>query len=57
MASKEAALRQTIDEQVGAIENLQKSNQRLKQELFAAVSRVIARMRQRADIAGTCFTK
>lgn len=37
MASKEAALRQTIDEQVGEIENLQKSNKRLKEELFAAV--------------------
>lgn len=40
MASKEAALRQTIDEQVGEIENLQKSNKRLKEELFAAVCRL-----------------
>lgn len=38
MASKEAALRHTIDEQSGEIEVLQKSNKRLKEELFAGVS-------------------
>lgn len=40
MASKEATLRHTIAEQLAEIDALQKSNKRLKEELFAAVSAI-----------------
>jgi hypothetical protein len=38
MAAKEAELRKTIDDQSGEIADLRKSNNRMKEEIFARVS-------------------
>jgi len=38
MATKEAELRKTIDDQSGEIADLRKSNNRMKEEIFARVS-------------------
>jgi hypothetical protein len=56
MATKEAELRKTIDDQSGEIVELRKSNTRMKDEIFARVSLTICHILSSLRV-GTPFTQ